>query len=356
MYIPFVNKDMEIDEWVREVIDFHFSEATGSKFWLKKQKKLGIDVKKEVRSYNDIYKLGYFNEDDLANIPVEDIIPAAYKNSREGIRVFETGGTKGSPKRIFDYYYRKIGADWLSYILDLYKFPSSGNWLHIGPTGPHSIGYTVFLLSTLRNGIFYSIDMDPRWVKKIIGLKKPEIYDLYIEHICNQSKVILETQKIDFLFTTPKLLEVLWDRLELEKYNLQGILSGGTKVTRDMNKVFRKEVIKDVPLVYIYGNTLMGSAPQATFDKDGIWDLVYYPNYPFFVIDVVDFNDPQKIVGYEERGRVRMTSLNKDFFIPNLLERDEGVRIRGNEFFSWDGVADIRTCDILSDEIIEGIY
>jgi phenylacetate-coenzyme A ligase PaaK-like adenylate-forming protein len=344
-----------LDDWVREVIKYHFSNETGSEFWLKKQKELGIDAINEIKTYSDLKKLGFFNEDELDNCNVMDLIPKKYLHLKEKIKVFETGGTKGNPKRIIDYSYRKSGAKWLNKILDLHKFPSSGNWLHIGPTGPHSIGYTISLLAGMRKGICYYIDFDPRWVKKIIT-KDQDMFDLYIDHICDQSLNILETQQIDFVFTTPKLLETIWYKLELNKYNLKGILSGGTTIHRDLNRIFRTEVLKRVPLAFIYGNSLMGSAPQSIYCHDELWDLVFYPNYPYFILEVVDFDDPETLVEYETRGWIKITSLNKDFFIPNLLERDEGIRMRGNDIFPWDGVAEVRPHENQLNRIIEGIY
>ena len=40
----------------------------------------------------------------------------------------------------------------------------------------------------------------------------------------------------------------------------------------------------------------------------------------------MDFDDPSKIVDYGESGRVKLTTLTKEFFVPGFLERDEGER------------------------------
>ena len=44
------------------------------------------------------------------------------------------------------------------------------------------------------------------------------------------------------------------------------------------------------------------------------------------MIEVVDFDDPTKVVDYGQTGRVKLTTLTKEFFIPGFLERDEGER------------------------------
>ena len=50
------------------------------------------------------------------------------------------------------------------------------------------------------------------------------------------------------------------------------------------------------------------------------------PREPRAVVEVVDFDDYDKLVGYGQDGRVMLTTLTKEMFIPRFLERDEGVR------------------------------
>ena len=44
------------------------------------------------------------------------------------------------------------------------------------------------------------------------------------------------------------------------------------------------------------------------------------------MIEVVDFDDPTSVVDYGQTGRVKLTTLTKEFFMPGFLERDEGER------------------------------
>ena len=44
------------------------------------------------------------------------------------------------------------------------------------------------------------------------------------------------------------------------------------------------------------------------------------------MIEVVDPDNPTRIVGYGETGRVRLTTLTREFFMPRFLERDEAER------------------------------
>ena len=41
---------------------------------------------------------------------------------------------------------------------------------------------------------------------------------------------------------------------------------------------------------------------------------------------MVDFDDYDKVVEYGQTGRVKLTTLTKEFFVPRFLERDEGER------------------------------
>ncbi len=68
----------------------------------------------------------------------------------------------------------------------------------------------------------------------------------------------------------------------------------------------------------------------------------YYAPQPRAVVEVVDFDDYDRIVGYGETGRVKLTTLTKEFFVPGFLERDEGEREPPYDKYPWDGVSGVR--------------
>jgi len=356
IFVPFLNQNINLDKWVKEIILWHFDPLTGSKYWLNKERELGINAIKEINTYSDLRIFGLFPEEDLYYIPIEDFIPRGYLKNGDRPRIFESGGTIGKPKRIIDVQYREKIAQWLNYSLDLHKFPKKGNWLHIAPTGPHVIGYTTGLLANLRQGLCYYIDFDSRWIKICIKERRDDILQMYLEHIVLQSLDILNNQSIKFIFTTPKTIEVLSKRVNLNKLNLEGIVYGGTHVSPDVYKFFKEELLKDIPFLIVYGNTLMGVAPQSLSQESNDCNLYYYGCYPYFITEVVSPENPQEQVEYGKWGRIKITSLNKDFFIPNLLERDEAIRIPPNEIFSWDGVCNVRPFSQIAEKIIEGVY
>ena len=66
--------------------------------------------------------------------------------------------------------------------------------------------------------------------------------------------------------------------------------------------------------------------------------------------------DTDQPVDYEEWGRVELTTLTKEFFMPRFLERDEAIRRAPIDIYPWDGVAEVRPFGALTKKIVEGVY
>ena len=71
---------------------------------------------------------------------------------------------------------------------------------------------------------------------------------------------------------------------------------------------------------------------------------------------VVNADDTTQTVGYGEWGRVELTTLTKEFFMPRFLERDEAMRREPFGRFAWDGVGEVRPFGALETKAIEGVY
>jgi len=71
---------------------------------------------------------------------------------------------------------------------------------------------------------------------------------------------------------------------------------------------------------------------------------------------VVSFDDPDRGVGYGESGRVRLTTLTRETFIPGFLERDEGEREPPYETYPWDGVSGVRPFRKFAASTTVGVY
>ena len=105
-----------------------------------------------------------------------------------------------------------------------------------------------------------------------------------------------------------------------------------------------------------YGNTLMGLACSKPVTAAEGYKISYYAPQPRAVVEVVEFDDMDRVVGYGETGRARLTTLTKEFFMPRFLERDEAVRREPWGRYAWDGVGEVRPFGALEQKTIEGVY
>ena len=79
----------------------------------------------------------------------------------------------------------------------------------LGPSGPRRLRLAVEHLAQYRGGICFCVDLDPRWVVKLIKKGWMEHLKAYKEHCIDQAMTILRAgHDIKCMFTTPKLLEV----------------------------------------------------------------------------------------------------------------------------------------------------
>ena len=93
---------------------------------------------------------------------------AARATPDKPIYVFETGGTTGMPKRRINVDDFRIDYEMFSETLPDEYFPKGSNWLMLGPSGPRRLRLAVEHLAQHRGGICFCVDLDPRWVIKLI--------------------------------------------------------------------------------------------------------------------------------------------------------------------------------------------
>jgi hypothetical protein len=122
------------------------------------------------------------------------------------------------------------------------------------------------------------------------------------------------------------------------------------------NRFAREELVPGIDFVPTYGNTLMGLAVNKPFDPVDNYAIIYYPPHPRAIFELVNPENPEDPVGYGETGRVMLTTLTKEFFMPRFLERDEGERAEPIEPFPWDGVANLRLFSELQKSVVVGVY
>ena len=336
----------KLDAQVREVVQWHFSPDTGTPFWLDKAKEYKFNPLKDIHTFEDLRLFGTFEDEWLRGGPVQRWIPKGYAG--KPTYVFETGGTTGLPKTrvVIDDF--RIDYEMMSDTLPDKYFPKGSNWLMLGPSGPRRLRLAIEHLAQHRGGICFCIDLDPRWVVKLIKMREIGMANLYKEHAIEQVLTILAGgHDIKCMFTTPKLLAALDEALRsgkledkfrqlgkkipagglksIKSAGITGIFSGGTEFTPQFTREAYEEMLDngDVYMTPTYGNTLMGLACSKPICPEDGFKISYYAPQPRAAIQVVDPKNFDKLVEYGQTGRVLLTTLTKEFFVPRFPERDE---------------------------------
>lgn len=373
------NAKDQLNQHFLEIIHWHFSEKTGTPFWLEKAKEFNFDPLKDVKSFEDINKFPIFEDDWLRGGPVRRWVPKAYAD--RPVYVFETGGTTGLPKTriVIDDF--KIDYEMMSDTLPDQYFPKGSNWIMLGPSGPRRLRLAIEHLAQYRGGICFCIDLDPRYVVKCLKERKIAEANAYKEHCIDQAITIMAGgHDIKCMFTTPKLLAAFDEALRAgkleEKYRslgkkvppgglrsikqtgITGIFSGGTEFTPQFTREAYEEMLDngEVYMTPTYGNTLMGLACSKPIGPEDGFKITYYAPQPRAVIQVVNPKNYDEIVPYGATGRVLLTTLTKEFFVPRFPERDEGEREKPYEKYPWDGVSGVRPFSELAATTVVGVY
>ena len=330
------NAKAQLDAHVRDTMQWHFSPSTGAPFWLDKAKTFKFNPLKDVQTFEDLRLFGFFEDEWLRGGPVTRWIPRGLRD--KPWYVFETGGTTGIPKsRVVADDFR-IDYEMFSDTLPEKFFPKNSNWLMLGPSGPRRLRLAVEHMAQYRGGISFCIDLD-------------------------QAMTILSAgHDVKCLFTTPKLLDALCKRLEetgssLAKAGITGIFCGGTEMTSQWIRFMIEEYLgPDVYIAPTYGNTLMGLAAAEMPTAATNYKIAYYAPQPRAVAQVVDFADYGKEVGVGQTGRVLLTTLTKEFFVPRFAERDEGEREPPSLKYPWHGVSGVRPFHEIAATTTVGVY
>lgn len=344
------------EELIQAAMQWHFDPETGSRFWLERVRALDFDPRRDVRTFDDLRMFPNV-VNDLRHAPVADLVPRGYGPRPDLVGVFESGGTTGAPKRVVllaDWMERFVG--WCVRTADERGRRYGANWLAQVPTGPHIFGLIATSQARRRGGIAFTVDVDPRWVKKSIAQGRMDEVDRYGDHLIAQSEHILETQDVEVFATTPPLLVKLARSERLVKLvndKIKLIMWGGTHLDADTRHLLRTEVFPEIEFEGGYGSTMvLGSA----IERAGADRCVFDTFSPYISFSVVD-PESGRPVGYGERGQVVMNHVSKSMFLPNNLERDTAVRMPAPAGRIGDSVADVKPVPTFQDEkVIEGVY
>lgn len=342
------------DAVVRAAMRWHFDPATGSPFWLAQAERLDFDPLTDVAGLADLFRFPSVAA-ELRDVPVRDLVPRGYPAHPGTFSIHESGGTTGAPKRVLlsrDWLDRLVA--WMSDRLDGHGLPDGLDWLLLVPGGPHGIAEVMATIAAQRGGLRHTVDLDPRWVKRLAAQGRGEEVTGYVRHVVEQAAYALRTQPIGILLSTPPLLEQLAtdDHLcALVRRKVRAIVWAGAGLDPDTYDALRTDVFPDATFVGIYGNTMMlAGVPQQPGPDER---PVFAPPAPWITFAVAD-PDTGRPVPYGERGQVVVHHLSRSFLLPNVAERDLAERV---PHAVGDALADIRPLAVADDTPVhEGIY
>ena len=346
----------QLDRQVREIVQWHFSPETGCPFWLDWAGEAGWNPAREVRSMQDIVdRFPSFKDEWLRDLQPEVWVPRAFAG--KPFNIFETGGTTGMPKQRINWNDFRVDYSEFSEKISDEHFPRNHYWLMMGPTGPRRLRLAIEHLANVRGCACYFVDMDPRFVKRVLREGKADVAQSYMSHVLEQAMILFKHRRISGLFTTPKLLEALSERMDLWGAGVRGVFCGGTTMEPQFVRFLVEEVLENrIGFYPTYGNTLMGLAASVPLEPEDGFSITYYAPQPRAVLRVVDPGNTGRVRDYEEWGRVELTTLTREFFMPRFLERDEALRRPPRHPYAWDGVGDVRPFGAMEKKVVEGVY
>jgi thienamycin biosynthesis protein ThnN len=216
-------------------------------------------------------------------------------------------------------------------------FPKGEPWLWVGPSGPHIIGKVVRELARQTGSMDpFSVDLDPRWAKKLIegSLARRR----YLDHVTSQALEVLRREEVGVLFITLPALAALTERLsDREREAIHGIHYGGMSLTPKTVNNFRAAYPRAVHLAG-YGNTLFGVVMELADTLRQSID--YFPLGERLQFHVVEWPDereasstlwPPRQLARGQTGRVLFHRFDESCLLVGVVERDEAERIAPSE-------------------------
>ncbi len=320
-----------VEARLRKVFAAHFHPERGSRYWLDRAGNLGFDPCTDIRSVADLHRFGMTDPKELAKYRVEDFLPRSLLGRKSELTIAQTGGTLGQPAwtAYQEHEFREAFVDPFVAAANYLNFPSSGNWLYVGPSGPHIIGRAADAIARATGAMMpFSVDFDPRWARKLASGSFAS--ERHMQHIVDQSLAVLETEAITVLFSTPVVVRALADRMTKEqRKRVRGVHYGGMAIETSELADLQEQVFPDAVHLSGYGNTLFGCCLEINVAVDR--ELIYYPYGDRILFGVLDQEgDRTDCVVYGEagaEGSLVFSRLDETVLLINVAERD-WVRLR----------------------------
>ncbi|MDQ1102996.1 AMP-binding protein [Nocardioides zeae] len=341
-------------EFLAAALDWHFSPATGSPLWLDLARGLDFDPRRDVRSWADLARFPDI-AGALRDRPVEDLLPRGLQGGPVP-SVFETGGTTGAPKRLlYTPGWVERVLRWKVAELRAAGFPEGGGWLVAMPSGPHAYGHTARLQARELGSVLFTVDLDPRWVRKAIAAGSDPRG--YVGHLVQQVRHVVTSQRVRALTTTPPILAelLLDDEVAQRLAEVEYVALAGAHLDQDTYELLT-EALPTAVVQNIYGSTMVLTTARLRDPAAPPADAVYDGYPPFVSFSVVDPQTGEPVAA-GERGQVRMAHVSSGVFIPNNLERDSAVRVPGLRPEISDALAQpAPLASFEGEQVVQGVY
>ena len=324
----------ELTRQQADMLAIHFEPRWGSPFWLDALERCGLPAGHEFQSLGELRIFGPLDFEALRFRPLDYMIPRSRLSRLSQCFRSETGGTTGHPiPTLFDEaeFHRSFVHPFMR-AADVVAFPLGGNWLFIGPTGPHIIGRAARALAiAMGAGDPHMIDFDPRWYRKLaagsIGRRR------YLDHVVEQSLATIKREPIDVLFSTPAVLDALSPRMTpAQRHRIRGIHYGGQRLDALRYRELREDLFPYAAHLSGYGNSLFGCALEVPRTPSRP-SLDYHLPHEGWFIELLDWDGsgplppPEAAVPSGKRGRMLAHRFSPTCLLLNLVESDTAVRL-----------------------------
>ena len=232
-----------------------------------------------------------------------------------------------------------------------------GGLVCLMPSGPHGVGYFSRAVSARLGSIFHAIDLDPRWVKKLTARGAAGEVAAYVDHVLEQAAV--HPADPARRQSAHDASAVRGDRAQRPSASSWSTRRSATCCSAARTSTWIRyellhEIFPETTITMAFGSTMIlsqaitrapdrmpsCSTPGRRMSSSG-WSILI----------------PASRSPYGARGQVMMNHISKGMFIPNNLERDSAIRLRGHEGQIGDSVSDIAPVATFEGEaVIEGVY
>jgi len=348
-YVQNLNKSSR-DYHLQEVLQINLGNE-GSEHWLEMQKKTGFDIKKEVKSVDDLVVLEEvlekydkthgtkeFTEEHLREMPISHFTPKKYLKKRENFMCPSSGSTGQKKSMIWDQDSSNEVINFYDFYLNYLGFPHGEKWWGMGPDRLYQkhMEQTAY-----RMGAPYAdiIAVETRGSKEILesGDKKR-----FIERFgpsIEETRSFFSKEKPGVGVSATQTFEMLPNPeiFGVDINCLKGILCSGTGTTSEAIKHLSEGLYKDKKIGVAYGHFMWGLALGLLDEK---YDQNYFAHKLYCTHKVVNPRDTAKELKYGEHGQIKAYITRPEFFYI-IKERDAATKIPPKEPFGWDGVKNV---------------